>query len=98
MSYSTSNPPKLLVSSFDGNGPSVWTYSSTDGAATVDGDGYITNGGDLGMRVGDIVFVTDTDASPLIVTTHIVTSVSSTRPGATDLSDTGSTTGSTDSD
>lgn len=96
MAYSTSNPPKLLVASLADQNPSVWTYESTDAATVVDGDGYISNGDDLGLKVGDVVFVTDTDASPRIMTTHIVNSV--TAGGAADLSDTGATVGSTDTD
>ena len=84
MAYATSNPPKLLVQSISGIGPSLWSYSSTDAAATVDAANYITNGGSLGLAVGDIVFVTDTDASPVIVTMH---QVSATGDGTTDLND-----------
>lgn len=98
MAYSTSSPPACIVPAISGTGPSVWTYDSTDAASVVRVTGYITNAGALGMKVGDIVFVTDTDASPRITTTHIVASVSATWPGAADLSDTGATAGSTNSD
>lgn len=84
MSYSTSNPPKLVMQSIGGSGVSIWTYSSTDAAATVDGANYFTNGGSLGLKVGDIMFVTDTDASPVITTMH---QVSATGDGTTDLND-----------
>jgi len=95
MSYSTSSPPRLLTPAFTGAG-NIWYYSSADAAATVDTSGYITNGGNLGMKVGDVVIVNDT-ATPLI-TTHQVISVSSTAPGAVDLSN-GTTIGaSTNSD
>lgn len=97
MSYSTTNPPKLLVPRIAGAGANLWTYSSTDAATTVDASGYITNGGQLGMKVGDVVFVTDTDASPVANTIHVVTTVSSTSPGAVDLS-TGVDIGSTNGD
>lgn len=82
MAYSTSTPPRLILGSIGSTGCQMWDYRSTDAAATVDGDNYITNGGSLGMRVGDIVFVTDTDASPVIVTMH---QVSATGDGTTDL-------------
>lgn len=87
MSYSTSNPPALLMGSFDNtaNTCSVWTYTSTDGASTVDAAGYITNGALLGMKVGDVVLVTDSDASPVIITTHRVVTV--TAGSSVDLSD-----------
>lgn len=84
MAYSTSNPPKLMVQALAGQGPSIWSYSSTDAAAVVDAANYITNGGDLGLKVGDIVFVVDTDASPVITTMH---QVSATGNGTTDLND-----------
>jgi hypothetical protein len=83
MAYATSNPPRLLVGAFAGAG-NIWRYTSADATATVDGAGYITNGGNLGMKVGDFVIVVDT-ATPLI-TGHSVISVNSTAPGAVDLS------------
>ncbi len=97
MSYSTSTPPKLVFQSFGNSGPALWTYESTDAASVVDASGYITNGGALGMKLGDLVWVTDTDASPRITTSHMVASVSATYPGAVDLSD-GVTLASTNSD
>jgi hypothetical protein len=85
MAYVTTNPPKLVVQNIGGNGPNIWTYASEDGAAaTVDAANYFTNGGSLGMKVGDIVFVTDTNASPVITTIH---QVSATGDGTTDLND-----------
>jgi hypothetical protein len=84
MTYATSNPPKLLVHSIGGTGPQIWSYASTDTASTVDDANYITNGGSLGMKVGDVVFVVDTDASPVITTIH---QVSATGDGTTDLND-----------
>lgn len=84
MAYATSNPPKLVTQGVGGSGVSIWTYASTDAAATVDAANYITNGGSLGLKVGDIMFVTDTDASPVITTIH---QVSATGDGTTDLND-----------
>lgn len=87
MSYSTSNPPKLLVQSIDNStGPSLWALTGTDADTTVDGSGYITNGGNLGMKKGDIVFYTKTDASPIANFMFNVATVSATAPGAVDLS------------
>ena len=94
MAYATSNPPQLVQGTVGGVGAQVWSYRSTDASATVDGAGYITNGGELGMRVGDIVIVTDTDASPPAVSVHGVNSVSATAPGAVDLQDGSATTDS----
>lgn len=84
MAYATSNPPRLLVGTLDGLAPQIWVYRSTDAAATVDAANYITNGGSLGMKVGDLVYVVDTDASPVITTLH---QVSATGDGTTDLND-----------
>ncbi|MBA2707821.1 MAG: hypothetical protein H0U59_08475 [Gemmatimonadaceae bacterium] len=84
MAYSTAAPPKLVVSSIGGSGVQVWTYASTDAAAVVDGANYITDGGSLGLKVGDVMYVTDTDASPVITTVH---QVSATGDGTTDLND-----------
>ena len=87
MADATSNPPRLLVGGTTaGNGASIWTYTSTDAAATVRVTGYITNAKALGLKVGDVVFSTDTDASPPITTLHSVITVNATT-GVADLSD-----------
>lgn len=85
MAYSTSNPPLLQVQSVASTSGRRWLYVSADAANTVRANGYITNGGALGMKVGDIVEVRDT-ATPL-TTDHLVLTVSSTFPGAVDLGD-----------
>jgi hypothetical protein len=59
MAYATTLPPRK-VSSGIGNGPNIWHYSSADAKATVVGAAYITNAVQLGMKVGDMVFVFDT--------------------------------------
>lgn len=88
MAYSTSSPPKLVTPSFTNvsGEVSLWSYTSADTAATVDTTGYITNGGALGMKVGDLVIVTVSGTGA--VGTHRVVTVSSTAPGAVDLGDT----------
>ncbi len=77
MTYSTSNPPKLLVGSFSNvsGESSIWNYSSTNTAADINTDGFFTNGKSLGMKVGDVVQCTDTDASPVTITVHRVVAV-----------------------
>ncbi len=88
MAYVTSNPPVCVrEGGVGGQSPALWVYTSTDAASVVDGSGYFTNGGALGMKVNDRVEVTDNDASPVTVTLHRVVSVSATSPGAVDLSD-----------
>jgi hypothetical protein len=73
-----------------GAGGAMWCYKSTDAATVVRVAGYITNAAKLGMQVGDIVWVHDTDASPYTVTLHIVSAINATT-GAADLSDAAST-------
>ena len=83
MSYSVSNPPRLLMQPIAG--ARVWQYVSVDDAASVDASGYITNGYQLGMKVGDWVLVSDSDTSPYVTSGHTVVTVNSTT-GAVDLS------------
>lgn len=80
MTYSTSNPPLLKSPSFTNvaGESSTWTYYSTDNATTVDVPGYFTNAKALGIKVGDIIEVTDSDASPVTVTQHRAVSYSGT--------------------
>ena len=86
MAYSVDNPPALTaIGPLTGAGK-IWSYRSTDVATDVDASGYFTNGDALGMEVGDIVFVTDTDTSTTI-TIHRVTTV--TAGGAATVSTTG---------
>lgn len=82
MAYSTSNPPSLRSPSVSGGGIQIWDYASTDPATDVDAPGYFSNFGELGGRVGDQIIVTDTDASPRVVTSHLVLTVSAVYPGA----------------
>lgn len=65
------NPPRLVLEGAIGGTPSIWVYSSADAAATVDASGYFTNGVDLGMRDGDLIFVFQSAGK--IWTTHTVT-------------------------
>ena len=51
----------------------TFKYRSVDAAATVIAAGFISDGGDKGVKVGDLLVVLDT-ATPL-ATVHIVTVV-----------------------
>lgn len=94
MTYSTSNPPILIAQSIGGAGPKIWMLDNDDPTATVDGDGYISNGSDLGLKVGDVVIHEDLS----VQTTNQYRVDSVTTGGAADLAD-GTVTGSaTDSD
>ncbi len=82
MAYSTSNPPALVsVAPLTGAGQ-TWAYRSTDASTIADTTGYITNAKTLGMRVGDIVLVTERN---LKITSHVVAMISA--AGAADLAD-----------
>ena len=59
MAYAATNPPVLTSQAIAGKG--VWHYASTDDVATVTGTDYFTNGSALGMKVGDLVMIYDTD-------------------------------------
>lgn len=72
MAYATTNPPKLLVKGV-GTAPSLWSYSSTDAHTDVDAAGYFTDGANLGLRVGDVMIVVDTDSAT--ATIHSVATV-----------------------
>jgi hypothetical protein len=81
MAYSTSIPPRVWDLFGIGNVPKVWAYFTADTAATVDTSGYFTNGYDLGMRDGDLLFLYVTGTK--VWTTHTVT-VSGTTVNITD--------------
>ena len=93
MAYSTSNPPRMMVPGVGTETASWWSYYSTDAATVVRVTGYITDGDDLGMKVGDLVFQSSSDAT----VAHIYTVVSVAAGGAADLSD-GTAIDATDTD
>lgn len=95
MAYSTSAPPALLVQRVGSNSHAIWSYVSTDAATAVRVDGYITNAEDLGMKVGDLVLVLDSDSSP--AANHLMTVVAINANGSADLSD-GTAVTATDTD
>lgn len=97
MAYSTNTPPELIISGPLTGAGKKWIYKSTDANTVVRVVGYITNARALGMQVGDVVEVHKTDASPYIVTSHVVSAINATT-GAADLSDLGATLGSTNTD
>lgn len=95
MSYSTSNPPVLIAGPMhNGAAGRIWFYSSTDALSAVRVAGYFTNGYDLGMRAGDIIFILDNDASPLALSVSLVNAATSSQ---VDLAD-GTALASTDTD
>lgn len=85
MAYSTSAPPILINQPIAG--VRMWYHTSADATAAADASGFITNGGSLGMKVNDVVFHKDSTTDATALTMHKVVTVSSTYPGAVDLSD-----------
>lgn len=84
MAYDTDNPPVLIVAGFtSGNAANLWNYKSGDAASVIRVSGYFSDGDDLGMTVGDILFSTDTDTG--LTTSHIVEDV--TAGGQADVGD-----------
>jgi hypothetical protein len=74
MAYSGANLSLVSKGPIAGAGK-VWNYTSTDAAATVAGASYFSDGVKRGMKVGDVVHVTDSDTGPTL-TIHTVASVS----------------------
>lgn len=65
----------------------TWVHRSASAKGDVDAASFITDGGSRGMRVGDMVYHYDTTtAAAVVVTGHVVMTVSSTYPGAVNLS------------
>lgn len=93
MAYSTNNRPYLIVPAVAGGfaasivgaggagssdcGGNLWAYRSSDPAATVAGANYFTEGFKIGMRKGDIVFITQLSTAFAVVggSINIVSSV-----------------------
>ncbi len=73
MAYAATNPPAMIGQRIGGGG-ALWIYQSTDPHADVDGTDYFSNGSALGMQVGDVVVVVDTDGS-YALSLHAVTGV-----------------------
>lgn len=69
MAYAVTNPPVKMIegplAGFNTTestnvGGVVWLYKSADLIATVEGANYFTNGKDLGMQPGDLLYIIDT--------------------------------------
>lgn len=84
MAYTSANLVCVSYAPLTGGGQ-VWQHSSADTGATAQVTGFISDGGSRGVRVGDLVQHTNTGTN--IVSQHRVVTVSSTYPGAVDLSD-----------
>jgi hypothetical protein len=58
-----------------GNAPAIWVYTSVDVHTDVDAADYFADGKARGMKVGDVMFVVDSDTGPGNTTVHSVTAV-----------------------
>lgn len=78
MAYSTDLPPQAIISvpGISGGTFTMWLYRSADVHTDVDASDYFSNGDALGMKVGDVVLVQETDNS-YATTRHVVSSVTS---------------------
>ena len=75
MAYNTNNPPEVIGQSSPTPGYTMWRYISNDPHGTVNTAGYFSNGALLGMKVRDIVIVTEGDQRNRTTTIHVVLSV-----------------------
>jgi len=60
MAYSTSNPPQIIAPALGSKGPQIWTYEDADVDSDVNAGDYFSDGLELGMQIGDMVYVYDT--------------------------------------
>lgn len=69
-----------------GNAPQMWTYTTTDSAATVDTSGYFNSVASI-LRVGDIIMrVTTSSGAVSTAGMHVVMTISA--AGVVDVADT----------
>ena len=68
-----------------GNAPQIWTYTTTDSAATVDTSGYFNSIASI-LKVGDLIYrVTTSSGSVSTAGFHVVLSISA--AGVVDVAD-----------
>ena len=68
-----------------GNAPQMWTYTTTDSAATVDSSGYFNSIASI-LKVGDLIYrVTTSSGSVSTAGFHVVMSISA--AGVVDVAD-----------
>ena len=86
--YDTANPPALIAQGIGGPaGSRIWNLRGVHVTTDADAAGFITNAGDLGMKVGDTLHLCDTTtAATTLVYGHVVNTVASGSPGAGNLS------------
>lgn len=94
MAYSTSTPPVCVAGSIGNQAITTWHHTSADAGAAVDTDGFVTNGVDLGLKVGDLFVHRDSGTD--VITSHTVKTLNAN--GSIDLTDTTTTASGTDTD
>lgn len=82
MAYTPANLTLVSGAPLTGGGQK-WQHFSADTGAQAQVSGFISDGGSRGVRVGDTVEHRNTATG--IVSAHVVATVSSTYPGAVDL-------------
>ena len=87
MAYATTDKLILLMGGVAG-APNFYYHESADALAAANTSGFITDGGAKGLKVGDYVIHRDiTTPATGDTSMHRVLTVSSTYPGAVDLTD-----------
>ena len=65
----------------------TWIYRGVTVTGDFDAAGFISDGGSRGVRVGDVIYLHDlTTAAAVVVSAHLVNTVSATYPGAVNVS------------
>lgn len=86
MAYATTDKLICLMGGVAG-APNFWYHESADALAAANTSGFITDGGAKGLKAGDYVIHRDTSGATGDTSMHRVLTVSSTYPGAVDLTD-----------
>jgi hypothetical protein len=60
MAYTT-DTLRLLAAVKDGDTPQLWSYENADSVSTIQNASYFADGQTKGLRVGDVIMVTDPD-------------------------------------
>jgi hypothetical protein len=86
MAFSSTGFQPIGGQSKAGNAPQVWSYTTTDAAATVDTSGYFNSVASL-LKVGDVILrVTTSSGAVSTAGQHVVMTISA--AGVVDVSDT----------
>lgn len=71
MAFSATNFNAIGGQSKSGNGPSIWSYSSTDAQSVIRASGYFNSVASV-LKVGDIIFCySATGGTPVMSTAYV---------------------------